>query len=615
MLFAWTLRGEPLNRLVTWRERGNIDVATILSGSLPITAGNSETLTVTFPSGAATAQNNDKFYIELGIDNGAVITREITVAVGETVSDIAAKIQTALDASAPEVTPTVQGNVVTIMAAPGFNIDSFFTSASQQMGQRGGWVFINRHNWVNPLGSDPDQAGNTQEGDLQFTLENGLREIKTNHNNAWHTVYSEAEVKAWIAAGSQFQGTVEQSGHGVAGAIDLTTLPAQSALTAGEKAHYWIWVGTSGYQIPANSIGGAASAIDTSALSVGDWVIVAETQAGSGQFEYRVIPGDLMSRTVAKEMFSLKTWTAQAWPADSVVVYKGDVYRAPQGVQATDGAPGTPNAPWDRIDISGGLKVAGDDNGLPQTAPAGQVWIVISSAMAGGGQALYAYDHGSRDWEELGGGGVPMDLTPNMELIGVGTPVASVMAYAGKTLPDGWLLCDGGQFGKPIIQSCTLVLGSGTIMPDLAVRSLYAAVRIDRPFDHIQQTIQRGCRIPPFSGQYKSRSRPQPSQQLAMKWHGLNMVWVASKLQWGGQIADRQFPRRVDSTGGRTVIRTHQSLAVTLKRPRPRHNALHHQSNRSNCEGAVMADLKFVITDMDPNSNDYGTLRAAAPRQ
>ena len=73
--------------------------------------------------------------------------------------------------------------------------------------------------------------------------------------------------------------------------------------------------------------------------------------------------------------------------------------------------PGNANSIWQKVNISGGLKVAANDGDLPQKAVAGQVWIVLSSAKANGQQALYSFDGGAGQWQELGGGaGVPLDL-------------------------------------------------------------------------------------------------------------------------------------------------------------------------------------------------------------
>ena len=182
----------------------------------------------------------------------------------------------------------------------------------------------------------------------------------------------------------------------------------QSSLSSGNKSHYWIWVGTAGHTLAPNTIGGAASDIDGSALSVGDWIIVAEVQPPLGSpvgtqptYAYRVIPGDLMSRSLATQMFGLHQWVAGAMPQGSVVAHNGDIYRADQGILANSPEPGQTGSPWVKVNISGGLKIATDDSGLPPTAPMGQVWIVLSSAQAGGKQALYGYDAGGLKWEAV----------------------------------------------------------------------------------------------------------------------------------------------------------------------------------------------------------------------
>ena len=96
-----------------------------------------------------------------------------------------------------------------------------------------------------------------------------------------------------------------------------------------------------------------------------------------------------MSRSLATQMFGMHPWSAGGMPEGSVVSYQGDIYRADQGVIATDPVPSDPTGPWVKVDISGGLKVATTDAGLPNSAPGGQVWVVLSSAHAGSKQALY----------------------------------------------------------------------------------------------------------------------------------------------------------------------------------------------------------------------------------
>ena len=448
-------------------------------------------MTVSFPSGVPAAAENDSFVVAISFSDGTTVTRTISLVIGDTTDTVAAKIHAAFGQSVPQLTTSVTNNVITFTPT-GVDMATFFTTASQSAGSRGGWIFVNRESWVKDLRADPDQATDQQTGDLQTTIEANGKELKVYEDGAWHTVFSEEDVKAWIAAGSQFQGTVEEPLHGVAGAIDLDLMPAETSLTLGEKAHYWIWVGSPAHTIAAGSIGGAPSAIDGAALSVGDWIIVAETQAGSGTFEYRVIPGDLMSRSVARQMFSMQTYVAGAWPQDSVVVYQGDVYRAPTAVTANDPAPDDATSPWVKVDISGGLKVAGDDSQLPVAgAPAGQVWIVLSSATAGGEQALYGFDQGTGQWQQLGGGGMPLDLGTNEELIGVGLPVGSVIAYAGPSAPDGWLFCDGSSFVQATYPELYAALGNRTTTPDLRDYFIRGGEFHDDSYSHHQDTTRK----------------------------------------------------------------------------------------------------------------------------
>jgi microcystin-dependent protein len=220
-----------------------------------------------------------------------------------------------------------------------------------------------------------------------------------------------------------------------------------------------------------------------------------------------------------------------------VVVYNGDVYRAPVGIQAGDPVPGATGSPWAKVDISGGLKVANDDGSLPSTAPAGQVWIVLSSATAGGEQALYAYDHGAQQWQELGGGGQPLDFTNSVELIGVGVPVGSVTAYAGTTLPDGWLLCDGGSFRQQDYPELYVVLGNRTTLPDLRRQFIRGGNLHDDHYSHHDDTTRM-----PHNG-FRATAGGGHSHSIRTVGDETSNGWVASGA--GGWSTTVQSPEAV----------------------------------------------------------------------
>jgi hypothetical protein len=285
------------------------------------------------------------------------------------------------------------------------------------------------HNWVRDLAADVDPPTDTVRGDLRFTLERDHEEIKTFDGNAWQQLYSSDQVKAWIAALNLFEGTTAETGHPVGGAVQFNALPDLTsadplvlAENAALAAHYFTFVGTPGYVIKPTDEAGVGADLPGVILNPGDWLqVVNRGTPTAPDMHWVSIGGDLLAKSRADNLYGLKAWTPGSWEKDSLVTLHGDVYRALRGVVAADGPPDvipTPPATsaWELVDISGGLKIAQTDPGggpgaLPTTAPAGQVWIVLQSAAAGGKQALYAYDNAANRWEELGGGGVPLDLT------------------------------------------------------------------------------------------------------------------------------------------------------------------------------------------------------------
>ena len=170
--------------------------------------------------------------------------------------------------------------------------------AAPVLGAAFSWVPVTERIFKKPLIAGAD-VPDPQPNDLQITTEAGHKEIKVWDRVAgqWVVIYSEDNTAAAIAAGNLFTGTAQEAGHGTAGAIDLTAMPAESALGATDKGHYWVFVGTPGHQIAPTEIGGAASAIVGQVLNVGDWIQVAEPMTGT--YQYSVIPGDLLSKATA----------------------------------------------------------------------------------------------------------------------------------------------------------------------------------------------------------------------------------------------------------------------------------------------------------------------------
>ena len=256
----------------------------------------------------------------------------------------------------------------------------------------------------------------------------------------------------------------------------LTQLPDLAALsTAGDlslSSHYWTYIGSPNYPVTAATPGIGAD-LDGAVLNPGDWIQISNrggdgtgtgANGGAPDLHWVTIGGDLLAKARADRLFGLQPWAAGGWEQGALVVFQGDVYRATRPVTGSDPDPISPSTPWAMVDISGGLKVSPDMAGLPPTAPPGQVWIVLAGA--GAKQELYSYDGGARTWQELGGGGTPMDLSGGVALVSVGVPIGSVTAFAGSTQPAGWLTCDGSTFSASQYPQLQQVLGT-TRVPDL----------------------------------------------------------------------------------------------------------------------------------------------------
>jgi hypothetical protein len=449
------------------------------------------------------------------------------------------------------------------------------------------WNPVNTKVWVKTLRLNPDQATDQNIGDFMVNTENLHKELKSYDGTAWQTIYSEDNVKAWIAAGSQFRGTVENAGFGVIGALSLTQLPVTSGLNANNKGWYWTFVGQSGYVIQVNDVGGAPSSIDGARMSVGDWIQVAEitppiynipNDVTSGVltpavYAYVHIPGDLLSKSRGDGLYGLNNWTPGAYEIGSLVVMNGDVWKASTAVVLNDREPGfiaapivatvsavqvgknytiaitggpvaaagviniafdiatTPgpenlavqltagmtatqvanaivaqwvnpnttatklvgadnvsiqvvdpaldtitvlqttippiNSPWVKVNIAGGVRKVSSDIDRPTVGVNnGDVYLVLSSAEAGGKQALYSWDAGSASWIPLGGGGIPLDLSGGKQIQSIGVPVGTVIMWAGQTLPPSYLLCDGSTFNAVTFPTLNTVLG-GNKLPDM----------------------------------------------------------------------------------------------------------------------------------------------------
>jgi hypothetical protein len=354
-----------------------------------------------------------------------------------------------------------------VVAGP--NFEFVHTGAAAVGTTPGNWRFLNVQSWLKDLQADPDQPTDQQEGDFQTTAENQGKELKIWHNGAWQKIYSEVDVRAWIAALSLFEGTAQEVGGTVPNVLELTGLPDLTQNTQIDKiAHYWTWQGAPGYVIQAADPQGVGRDLPGTILNPGDWLQVANRSGdiANPDLRWTSVGGDLLAKSRGDNLYGLKVWAAGGWEVGSLVIHEKAIYRATGPVTATDPAPGLVGAPWAKIDLAAGVRWVTLDSDLPASAPAGEIYFVLQSAQAGGGGALYYWDGAANAWQPLGGsGGNAMDLTSGIPIVNVGVPVGTIQMWLVDNPPPGWLMLNGQTFNAANYPELAQVLGN-TTLPD-----------------------------------------------------------------------------------------------------------------------------------------------------
>ena len=232
----------------------------------------------------------------------------------------------------------------------------------------GDWLYLNRESWVNIHASDQLQPTDQVQGDFQSVLEDQAKQLYVFDGNSksWKLLFGEKEIRGWIAAVALFKGVVQEVGGGVANVPDFTSMPDLAALSAAhdltQVAHYWTFQGSSLYTVKPTDpmIGGD---LGGTVLEPGDWIQVANVTPSGGQtqLKYVVVGGDLLSKVRADHLFGLNKWDiATAYEKGALVVHNGVIYRAKDapgesGVPAGLQSPDQPGAPWEKIDLIGGV--------------------------------------------------------------------------------------------------------------------------------------------------------------------------------------------------------------------------------------------------------------------
>ena len=343
----------------------------------------------------------------------------------------------------------------------------------------GNWRFLNIQNWVKSLRATADQATDTQAGDFQTTTENLGKEIKVWQNGAWVTVFSEVDVRAWIAALSLFEGTVQENAGTVLNVIKFTALPDLLLNTQiGQIAHYWTFTGAAGYVIKAADPNGVGRDLPGTVLNPGDWLQISNRSGDvtAPDLHWVHVGGDLLTKARGDNLYGLKIWVAGGWEQGSLVVHNNSIWRATRAVITTDTSPGTladpgppvvTAAPWEKVNLAAGVRWVSTDIDLPANAPAGEIYFVLQSAVAGGAAGLFYWDGAANSWVQIGGAGAgnTMDLSSGLPLVNVGVPIGSIQMWLMNDPPPGWLILNGQTFSAATYPELAQVLGN-TTLPD-----------------------------------------------------------------------------------------------------------------------------------------------------
>jgi hypothetical protein len=269
----------------------------------------------------------------------------------------------------------------------------------------GGWRFVDPQIFLRALSTDPAPAPGAAKGDLEVTTEKDHTGFRIWDGSAWQSVLDADTIKGWIASLALFQGTVQENGGTVVGALDFAALPDISDPIEGAKhvSQYWVWVGTAGYTVKPGDPNGVGADVANAVLQVGDWLQVGSRGvAPSLTYHWSIIGGDLLAKSRADSLYGLRNFVAGNYEKDTTTVYQGKLYRATAAVTNADPVPGATGSPWAVIPLDAGVKSVASDTNLPATAPAGEVYIVLNSAIGGGQPTLYSYDPGAAAWVQLG---------------------------------------------------------------------------------------------------------------------------------------------------------------------------------------------------------------------
>ena len=202
---------------------------------------------------------------------------------------------------------------------------------------------------------------------LDVIGEIGNREINIFDGNVWKGIYSERQIKEWIAAGSKFEGIFAEDGHiQGGGVVDFTHLKGMMSTSTldqllGFVGHYYTWNGTDGYVIKTGDLD---STLVGNTMNTGDWLQLVNSGGkitdptdplfATQQPDFHIvhIAGDSLTKQRADGLYSFADWSPSAYEIGSLITYKGKAYTAVFTIAPSDSAPDVLGSKWLPIDLS-----------------------------------------------------------------------------------------------------------------------------------------------------------------------------------------------------------------------------------------------------------------------
>jgi hypothetical protein len=343
-------------------------------------------------------------YKPVPLTGGAVLTVN-TAGVQAKISGGAATVSAALSDLFYDIRPAAQlkGGDIFIVTA---------TKNNAALDKYAGTYFYTGSEWLLAVGSQSGGSVNyrtsastaqkpgTRIGDFDILNEANNKQLNVFDGSSYQPLFSESQIKQWIAAGNLYQGTLTSDSA-------ISSLPAPSSANRG---YYWVWVGSANHSITTPI---------TATLNSGDWL-----QSNGTVFTH--IPAASFSKERWDNLGSFKTWVDGAYEASSLVYHNNSFYRASSAVIAGDPAPDAAgNTKWQKLALSFSLD---------------QLTNVSDDASVYGMDCVLAWSEANQEW--IASRDIDVDSI-EFDESGPGVPIAGIasqtMTVPQTSDPDTWV--------------------------------------------------------------------------------------------------------------------------------------------------------------------------------